>query len=220
MLALLFRGRPKGGRLPPNAPEPPIAAGLRYQPKTTLVPSFGAGEGATNSWGDVELATQGTLSEQKLAMFHERVHQILTPKFYKLRRLRVEWKEGSYWNSSLYRYIEEALAETVAQVGVNGFSKFFLGLRFPVENQYVYVMRGGGFSPAMAGKGLLPEGAALFASGTLQGFAYRVYLKAGRPTGFAKPVGPGPAKRSAAAPPPTPAALKGAFTRATETVPR
>lgn len=220
VLALLIEGRPGGYRLPPNAPEPSIAAGLRHQPKTTLVPSFGPGEGATNSWGDVELATQGTLTERKLAMFHEQVHQTLTPKFFLLRRLRLEWKEGSYWNSSLYRYIEEALAETVAQVGANGFSKFFLGLRFPVENQYVYVMRGGGHVADMAGKGLLPEGAALFAAGTLQGFAYRIYLKAGRPTGFAKPVAPAGAKHSVAAPPPTPATLKGAFTRATNTVPR
>lgn len=211
VLALLFKGRPQAGREIVHTPAPPIEAGLRYKPKTTIEPSFGPGEGQTNAWGDIELASQGSLKDKKLAMFHEQVHQILTPKFYKLRRFRVERKEGSYWNSSLYRYIEEALAETVAQVGVNGLSTFFVGLRFPLENEYVYILRGGGYSTKMAGKGLLPEGAGLFAAGTLQGFAYQVFIKAGRPRSFAKPKPPG-----AAALPPPPAVLKGAFSRATE----
>ena len=42
-----------------------------------------------------------------------------------------------YQRSSLMRYLEEALAETYAQVRVNGASAAFDGVRFPVTNGYV-----------------------------------------------------------------------------------
>lgn len=44
-----------------------------------------------------------------------------------------------YNRSYLLRYLEEAIAETVAQLRVNGFSKTNLirGIRFPVDNGYM-----------------------------------------------------------------------------------
>jgi len=112
-------------------------------------------------------------------LLHERVHQFLAPKLYLLRRVRVENRIGSYFKSSLYRYIEEMLAETVAQVGVNGLSKVLVGLKFPVANGYIYLTRAGGYSAAMGGAGLIPEGAALLGSGAILGFTYRLWFKQG-----------------------------------------
>ena len=68
---------------------------------------------------------------------------------------------ASYAHSSLWRAVEEALAETVAQVGVNGLRKMMVGIRFPVANGYVYMTKGGGYMAFMKGKGVVPEFAAL-----------------------------------------------------------
>jgi hypothetical protein len=48
--------------------------------------------------------------------------------------------------SSLWRYIEEALAETIAQVSINGVRQFFVGIRSPIKNGYMYLRKGGGFA--------------------------------------------------------------------------
>jgi hypothetical protein len=94
-----------------------------------------------------------------------------------LREFRVTTFAASYIRSSLWLYIEKALAETVAQIGVYGLRQFLVGIRFPVNNGYVYLMRGGGYSPAMAGAGIIPEGAALIASGIMFGISFRLWFK-------------------------------------------
>lgn len=83
-------------------------------------------------------------------------------------------RAASYVRSSLWRYLEEALAETVAQVGVTGFSKFFRGIRFPIENGYMYLMRRGGYNPAFGGHGLVKEAAALVYVGVVVGIPFEV----------------------------------------------
>jgi hypothetical protein len=123
------------------------------------------------------VSTAGSANDRAVVLLHEQVHQFLSPKLYILRRFRVENRVGSYFKSSLYRYVEEALAETIAQVGINGFSNLFVGLRFPVQEGYVYLLRGGGYSAAMGGSGLVPEGAALIASGATGGFAFDLWFK-------------------------------------------
>jgi hypothetical protein len=122
-----------------------------------------------------------------VVLLHERVHQFLAPKFFKLRQFRVENRVSSYFKSSLYRYIEEAMAESVAQVGVNGFSKLFVGLRFPVSNGYVYLTRGGGYSRIMAGRGLLQEGSSLLATGMVNSMAFQIWFKSGKLPPASKP---------------------------------
>jgi len=179
VLAVLFKGRPRGGRVPAG-PEPPRTPGLRYEPKTVVNPNAPAGSGWTTFWGDVEISSAGSAADRELVRLHERVHQILAPKLYPLRRIRVENRIGSYFKSSLYRYIEEMLAETVAQVGVNGVSKIVVGLKFPVANGYVYLTRAGGYGAAMGGSGLVPEGAALLGTGGILGFTYRLWFKQGQ----------------------------------------
>lgn len=192
VLAVLLKNAP---RLTPKfkpmnvGPEPVRTPGLRYQPKTVGTSNLGAGEGATSFWGDMEYSTRGAPEEQRLVRLHEKVHQFLTPKVYLLRRFRVERHAASYVYSSLARYIEEALAETVAQVRVNGL-RGLEGWKFPVENGYVYWIKPGADPRAFAGfggKGVIPEGAALIASGMTQGVAYRLFFKADAPGPSAKP---------------------------------
>ncbi len=178
VLAVLFRGRPatgSGGKINVGAP-PPRMPGLRFKPTITKTKSKAAGEGSTSFWGEITVSTRGSAVDQKIVLLHEKVHQFLAPKLYPLRNFRVENRAGSYFRSSLWRYIEEAMAETVGQVGVNGIRSFFVGIRFPVKNGYVYLTRGGGFDALMTGGGIVPEGAALIASGTLAGMTMNLWL--------------------------------------------
>ena len=186
VIAVLTKGAtknfPRGGRPFPAGAEPPRTPGISYSPTTIRDPAVPPEGGSTSFWGNVKLSTSGRASEQEVARLHEAVHQFLAPKFYVLRRFRVENRINSYFNSSLYRYIEEALAETIGKVGVYGFSNTFEGIRFPVKNGYVSVTKGGGYSPAMAGKGIRPEAASLVAAGVVQGFGFQVWFKSGTPS--------------------------------------
>jgi hypothetical protein len=102
------------------------------------------------------------------------VHQFLAPKLYVLREYRVSNRASSYMRSSLWRYIEEALAETVAQVGVHGIRQFFTGIKFPVQNGYMYLTKGGGYSPHFTGSGAVTEAAGLLYNGTVSGIAFEL----------------------------------------------
>ncbi len=168
VLAFLFRGRPttyRGAKVPIGAP-PPRTPGLRYKPSIGYT-GMRAGRGYTTAWGDIVLSSRGTATERAVVKLHELVHRFLTPKLYLLRNFRVQQRMDSYVKSSLSRYLEEALCETVAQVGVVGMREFFTGIRFPVRYGYVYLLRRGGYNAGMQGKGLLPEAAGLIAGGLL-----------------------------------------------------
>ncbi|HHW77479.1 MAG TPA: hypothetical protein GX399_10730 [Xanthomonadaceae bacterium] len=178
VLAVLFRGSPRtghGGRIN-IGPAPPRTPGIRYRPTITRDPNLAAGHGFTSFWGDITVSTRGTANDRNLVLVHEKVHQFLAPKLYTLRNFRVSNRVGSYFRSSLWRFVEEALAETVAQVGVNGIKQFFVGVRFPVQNGYVYMTRGGGYSAHMAGGGIVPEGAALVSSGIVMGISFQLWF--------------------------------------------
>jgi len=145
VMAILFKGRPKGTlkskffNKPVHVEPPPKIKGWWYKPKIKGDPHLPAGEGATGLWGDLRYSTQGSLETQRLVRIHERVHQLLTPKFSILRRYRVKLGIEGYNRSHLLRYIEEALAETAGQVGVNGLRGVFEGVSFPVSNGYVTI---------------------------------------------------------------------------------
>lgn len=178
VLAVIFRGAKaprtsKGGRLNPGA-APPKTPGSSYKPKIKADPGLPAGQGSTSFWGDIKVSTAGSATDRALVLLHEKVHQVLTPKLYLLRNYRVSTRAASYIRSSLWRYLEEALAETVAQVGVNGFSKFFRGIRFPIENGYLHLMRSGGFHPSFGGQGLVKEAAGLLYVGVVVGIPFEV----------------------------------------------
>ena len=63
-------------------------------------------------------------------------------------------------------------------IGVYGIRKFFVGVSFPVKNGYVFLSRGGGFSDAMKGTGIIPEGASLISSGLIFGMSFRLWFSA------------------------------------------
>lgn len=190
VLAVLFRGRPQGGRVRVG-PAPPRTPGSRYRPTITQDAGAAAGTGSTSFWGNIRVSTNGSATDRALVLLHEKVHQFLAPKLYLLRDFRVNNRGSSYFGSSLWRYIEEALAETIAQVGVNGFRQFFTGIRFPVENGYVYLTRGGGYSAVMRGHGIVPEAASLVATGTAAGIAFDLYFQTGTPSRAPAPAGGG-----------------------------
>ncbi|HEU5134304.1 MAG TPA: hypothetical protein VFU13_04090 [Steroidobacteraceae bacterium] len=188
VLAVLFRGAraPRtgaGGRMSPG-PAPPRTPGLRYKPTITHNPNLPAGTGSTSFWGNIKVSTQGSATDRALVLLHEKVHQFLAPKLYVLREYRASNRVSSYWRSSLWRYIEEALAETVAQVGVNGFRNFFTGIRFPVQQGYMYLTKGGGYNPTFQGSGFIPEGAALLYNAVVGGIAFELWFE---PSNTSKP---------------------------------
>jgi hypothetical protein len=73
-----------------------------------------------------------------LSLLHEKVHQFLTPKLQIFRGFRLKLSKEGYRNSFVLRYLEEALAETSAQLRLNGLGKQFIlkGLRFPFDARY------------------------------------------------------------------------------------
>lgn len=180
VLAVLFRGRPATRRANPGPP-PPRTPGRRYRPTATGTTTIGPGGGVTSWWGDIEFSTLGTATDRALVLYHERVHQFLVPKLYLLRNYRVQSRTGSYSGSSLFRYLEETLAETVGQVRVNGWQRLFGHLRFPVQGGYVFWTKAGS-NPALAtwgGRGIVPEGAGLIASGIMAGIPMQLWYRSG-----------------------------------------
>jgi hypothetical protein len=105
---------------------------------TTQDPSMSPGTGRLENWfGDMRISTQGSATEQQLARIHELIHSLLTPRLNILRTFRVRLRASMYSRSALLLYLEEALAETGAQLYVNGVGGLLTGLRFPVANGYV-----------------------------------------------------------------------------------
>jgi hypothetical protein len=110
-----------------------------------------AGEGFTTSWGEIFISRFGSATDRRLVALHEAVHRALTPKLAILRRFRVQNRDASYSKSSLSRYLEEALAETYAQLSVNGLRGLWSGIGFPVHNGYVTLVGVGGVLPEFVG---------------------------------------------------------------------
>ncbi len=181
VLALLFRGRPRTfqGRNVPIGREPPRQPGSTHaHPTTRGDPKLLAGEGSTDAWGNVVYSLRGTDNDRALVLLHERVHQILTPRLYPLRRIRVQNRMNSYIKSSLSRYLEEALAETAARTQVvGGIGSLVDGIRFPVKNGYVTLI-GVGKGGVGRGRGVLTETGALIGTGSAAGFTFNIWFRA------------------------------------------
>jgi hypothetical protein len=56
-----------------------------------------------------------------------------------MRQLRAQLRASGYTRSALLRYIEEAMAESYAQLRVRGLQEILVGIRFPVQDGYVSV---------------------------------------------------------------------------------
>ena len=137
------------------------------KPTTTGDPTLPAGQGYTDKYGNIEYSTAGSPTDQRLALLHEKVHSFLSPKLKLLRDLRADIGMAAYNRSHLLKYLEEAMAETYAQVRVHGFSGLPTGIKFPVTNGYVSISR------------LAAEGA--IGAIVVAGYTYWIYLIATKP---------------------------------------
>jgi hypothetical protein len=187
VLAVLFRGAPRtyrGGRIN-IGPAPAAPPGVPYRPTLRSTRSLPAGAGATSIWGDIVISRLGTATDRRLVALHENVHRILTPKLQMLREFRIENRTASYTRSTLSKYLEEAVAETVAQVGVNGFGQVFKGIAFPIREKYVTLLRPERIMTAYGTEVVLPiapEAAGLFAGSLLiSGMRFHIYTSDGQP---------------------------------------
>jgi predicted transcriptional regulator len=121
------------------------AADLRrrtYKPSTTTDPSLPAGEGRTDKYGNTTLSPYGSAKDRALARAHESVHAYLSPKaLNRLHEFRADLRMTAYEKSSLCRYLEEALAESYAQLEINGVASLPEALVFPIREEYVTVRR-------------------------------------------------------------------------------
>ena len=125
-----------------------VVDGLRrrtYKPTVTSDPTLPAGVGATDKYGNVTFSPHGSAKDVALAQAHEAVHSFLSPKAINgLRELRADLGMTAYQKSALCQFLEEALAESYAQVKVNGITALPHGLRFPIREGYVTLGRVGG----------------------------------------------------------------------------
>jgi hypothetical protein len=114
-------------------------ARLYYEPWTAADRTLPARIfGGTDKYGNITYNPNQSAEQLKLTLFHEGVHRILSPKLRMFQETRATYAENMYWNHALLRYIEEALAETYAQVRGYGLSSkaVYDGMRFPLESKY------------------------------------------------------------------------------------
>ncbi len=65
----------------------------------------------------------------------------MSPKFKLFRTIRADIGMLAYDRSSFLKYLEEALAESYAQLRVHGISALPEGIKFPIANGYVTLSR-------------------------------------------------------------------------------
>jgi hypothetical protein len=177
VMAILLKRRPttfEGNAYRPSqfANGPRILGTFRYKPTIKRGPIPTGEMGYTTQWGDIRIESALTLAEQRVTLYHELIHRVLTPKLYALRQLRIAISQNGYANSHLLRYLEEAMCETYALLRANGFSKQRLleGVRFPIVSDYTTVAALGGEV-----KGLL------LGPINVGGMIYNVFYGTGRP---------------------------------------
>lgn len=123
------------GLLEVDPPPPPGQA-----PTITRPPSLASGAlGETDWYGSIQVARNQSLSEQRITLYHEWVHSVLSPRIAPLRQLRASLRASAYWRSALMRYLEEAMAEGWAQLRAQGLAGVVTGIRFPLLGPTPYV---------------------------------------------------------------------------------
>ena len=100
-------------------------------------PSLPPGTGHTDRFGNMTISSAGSATDQALARYHEGVHSFLSPRLNFLRNFRANVGMSAYQRSALLQYLEEALAETYAQLRVHGIRNLPNGIRFPIREGYV-----------------------------------------------------------------------------------
>lgn len=132
--SVIARGKPQIRRMPNVGAPPPRGVKIT---RPLRLPSGALGE--TDFFGNIQVIRNQPIIEQRLTLYHEWVHSILSPRFGPLRQLRAQLRASSYNRSALHMYIEEAMAESYAQLRVYGLQKIIVGIRFPVQGGYVTV---------------------------------------------------------------------------------
>lgn len=158
------RGAPRV-RPMPNVGTPPRPGMPTKISRPFSLPGGALGE--TDWWGNIAVTRNQVLTEQRLTLYHEWVHRILSPRLSPLRRIRAQLRASAYWRSALMRYIEEALAESYAQLKVHGLQKILVGIRFPLDGGYITVSQ------------LAAEGTAI-GNIVIGGARFAVYLEEGK----------------------------------------
>lgn len=132
--AVASRGMP---RIRPrvNVGIPPT--GIRPISRPYTLPSGAAGQ--TDWWGNIQIIRNQPIIEQRLTLYHEWIHSVLCPRIGPLRTLRAQVHAFTYVRTALLRYLEEAVAESYAQLRVHGLSQVIVGIRFPLKYGYVTV---------------------------------------------------------------------------------
>lgn len=188
------------------ASDPEAKARIFQTPTVTKVPGMAPGTGSTDKFGNIKISSGGSAADQALALTHEGVHSALSPKqvdawqlalrtnqkiaaflepkLKALQTFRANLGMTAYTKSSLLKYLEEAMAETYAQLKVNGISGLPEGIEFPVKNGYVKLWK---FGP-VPNTPTLPL-AAEVAIGTIVvgGYTYGVYVVATADTSDTSP---------------------------------
>ncbi|MGK9236146.1 hypothetical protein KXS07_30285 [Inquilinus limosus] len=133
---VIARGRPQIYTRPRVGPPPPAGNQLRLSRPAQLP---GGSLGETTAFGEITIARNQSLTEQRLTLFHELVHRYFSPRTGPLRQLRAELNMSAYSRSALLRYLEEALAEGHAQLRVYGLARALGAYRFPLQGGYVTI---------------------------------------------------------------------------------
>jgi hypothetical protein len=134
--AAVRRGAPAFRSLPDVGPPPAPGAPLKIA-RPIRLPSGALGE--TDWWGNISVTRGQVLKEQRLTLYHEWVHRVLSPRLAPLRQLRARVRASLYWRSSLLRYLEETMAESYAQLRVSGVRGLITGISFPIQGGYVTI---------------------------------------------------------------------------------
>jgi hypothetical protein len=123
----------KRGLLEVDTPPPAGARPTIQRPKS--LPSGALGE--TDWYGSIKVVRSQTFDEQRITLYHEWIHSVLSPRVAPLRQLRASLKASAYHRSALLRYLEEAMAEAYGQAKVSGFIAGLKQVSFPVGSGYV-----------------------------------------------------------------------------------
>jgi hypothetical protein len=107
--------------------------GFKYDP--SLQPYI---KGKTTWLGDIFINPRYPASDQARTLIHEQVHSFFTPRGIG-QRIRASIRIDLYNNSFLVKYVEEAIAESVAQIATGGSLR--QGLQFPISHGYVTPVR-------------------------------------------------------------------------------
>lgn len=151
---------------PPNVGPPPSSANQLALWRVSRLPKNSAG--ITNPYGEIVIARNQSISEQRATLLHELVHRFFSPRIGPFRQLRAEINMSAYLRSATLRYLEEALAEGYAQLRIYGLANALGAIKFPLQAGYVSVSQ------------LAGEGRAI-GTITLGGTIFHVSISSGMP---------------------------------------